>query len=319
MPTDVHKSAPSGDPRPQGRVLGTGTAFLALIGAATAFGLGTFLGQRPALEASSPAPQGPGGLDSDQDGLNDVLEKVLGLDPFEADTDGDGFPDALELALGSNPLDSASVPSSQDLGVGMAAHVQDEVLLLSTLVHLPEANLSGLALGFNARLGGVNYPIDPQTFWTISQITAAKSFNGVDLVLVISTPLPQSILSSFGPLSFFATLGPQGAPPFSAGAVSLLELDGIAHQVVPSSPLDQLYQATSFYRPLVPAEELPVSFTSGKLCVQATRAVGAVPPVIVLEVVSSNCEEADAFCAPSCAFQTGSTVEVLDPLALVGG
>lgn len=297
------------------RVPVAGPAAAVLAAAATAFGLAAVLGPRPSLEASHAG----WGQDTDQDGLSDALERVLGLDPLLPDTDGDGFPDALELALGSDPRDPNSTPTTQDLAVGMAAYVEGEALVLNTLVHLPEANLAGLALGFNVRLGGVNYPIDTQTFWSLSQISAASSYNGVDLLVVISTPLPKSVLTVLGPLSFFATLGPVGAPPFSAGAVSLIELDGIAHQIVPNSGLDQQYQATSFYRPLVPAEELPISFHAGKLCVQTTRAVGAVPPVLVLEVVTSTCEEADAYCAPSCAFQSGSTVEVLDPLALVGG
>ena len=48
--------------------------------------------------------------DTDNDGLCDADELVLGTSPYLADTDGDGYPDGLELTLGSDPLDPSSIP-----------------------------------------------------------------------------------------------------------------------------------------------------------------------------------------------------------------
>jgi len=47
--------------------------------------------------------------DSDDDGLTDFEERELGTDPLLPDSDGDGIEDGLEVAMGSNPLDKGSV------------------------------------------------------------------------------------------------------------------------------------------------------------------------------------------------------------------
>ncbi len=41
--------------------------------------------------------------DADGDGLSNLVEFALGLDPLSSDSDGDGLSDMLELASGSNP------------------------------------------------------------------------------------------------------------------------------------------------------------------------------------------------------------------------
>ena len=53
---------------------------------------------------------GPGGLDSDADGVPDFVELQSGLDPLSgADTDEDGLTDLEELLLGSDPANDAEV------------------------------------------------------------------------------------------------------------------------------------------------------------------------------------------------------------------
>lgn len=52
------------------------------------------------------AVEGLTGLDSDGDGLPNVMEEGLGTDIFTQDTDGDGFTDFIEVQSGFNPLDS---------------------------------------------------------------------------------------------------------------------------------------------------------------------------------------------------------------------
>ena len=46
-------------------------------------------------------------LDSDQDGLTDQEEKMVGTDPKNSDTDGDGYSDGKEVQSGYNPLKPA--------------------------------------------------------------------------------------------------------------------------------------------------------------------------------------------------------------------
>jgi len=48
-------------------------------------------------------------LDTDNDGLTDTEELVLGTDINKADTDSDSYSDADEVHFGSNPLDTSSV------------------------------------------------------------------------------------------------------------------------------------------------------------------------------------------------------------------
>ena len=46
-------------------------------------------------------------LDSDQDGLTDQEEKMIGTDPKNPDTDNDGYSDGKEVQSGYNPLKAA--------------------------------------------------------------------------------------------------------------------------------------------------------------------------------------------------------------------
>jgi hypothetical protein len=46
--------------------------------------------------------------DSDNDGLSNAKEVILGTNPNNPDSDGDGMSDSNEIAYGTNPLDSTS-------------------------------------------------------------------------------------------------------------------------------------------------------------------------------------------------------------------
>jgi hypothetical protein len=50
-----------------------------------------------------------GPTDSDNDGLSDAKEFVLGTDPHDPDSDGDGMSDGEEIAYGTCPTNSASL------------------------------------------------------------------------------------------------------------------------------------------------------------------------------------------------------------------
>ncbi|MBX7223421.1 MAG: Ig-like domain-containing protein [Blastocatellia bacterium] len=49
-------------------------------------------------------------LDADHDGLTNLEEFALHLNPLNPDTDGDGIPDGAEMALGTDPLDRNNRP-----------------------------------------------------------------------------------------------------------------------------------------------------------------------------------------------------------------
>ena len=60
---------------------------------------------RPTLDPGQPDDGcATGALDTDEDGLRDCEELMLGTDPNVADTDGDHFLDGIELVLGTSPL-----------------------------------------------------------------------------------------------------------------------------------------------------------------------------------------------------------------------
>jgi hypothetical protein len=61
------------------------------------------------------------GADSDEDGLGDVSEEVVGTDPMNPDTDGDGVLDGREFSLGSNPLVADSDGDGQSDGAEVEA------------------------------------------------------------------------------------------------------------------------------------------------------------------------------------------------------
>jgi len=58
-------------------------------------------------------------LDSDQDGLTNQEEKMIGTDPYKADTDGDGYSDGEEVRSGYNPLKAA--PGDKLVAAGQSA------------------------------------------------------------------------------------------------------------------------------------------------------------------------------------------------------
>ena len=52
-------------------------------------------------------------LDSDNDGLSDAYEMLIGTDPYNADTDGDGYSDLVEVGAGTDPLDPNDNPGTR--------------------------------------------------------------------------------------------------------------------------------------------------------------------------------------------------------------
>ena len=75
-------------------------------------------------------------LDSDGDGIDNITEKTLGTNLFLADTDGDGLSDGFENTYGSDPKVAASVDS-------LAANTDGDTLtLLQEYMHGTNPNLA---------------------------------------------------------------------------------------------------------------------------------------------------------------------------------
>lgn len=67
-------------------------------------------------------------LDSDQDGLPDYIEKVLGTDVNNSDTDGDGYSDFEEIKNGYNPFDDKKYTEEEWEGVKEEIKSENEKL-----------------------------------------------------------------------------------------------------------------------------------------------------------------------------------------------
>ena len=81
-------------------------------------GEGTFISHEEiaaTMDPITPADVSVFQLDSDNDGLPDVLEYYLGTNPFDFDSDGDGLPDGWELCVaGTDPLNPQTTPGVSD-------------------------------------------------------------------------------------------------------------------------------------------------------------------------------------------------------------
>lgn len=79
-------------------------------------------------DAFNPLEASASGHDTDDDGLSDLEEFLLGTNPINWDTDGDGAPDGWEAARGSNPLRANGSDSNPD-GDYMAFALVDRHLI----------------------------------------------------------------------------------------------------------------------------------------------------------------------------------------------
>ena len=262
-----------------------------------------------------------GSLDSDFDGLVDSLEIVRGTSAVNADTDGDGFLDLVELAQGSDPADPTSIPASVSFAVALLPHASDGLFRLSQVIYVPNNDLSGVTYNLSVRWQGVTVPVDPSLYLAGATFNFVPSEIGTDGVAVITTYVPVEVMEFLGPVSFLATGAPAGSTvPTAAAGTTVLPVGGALNEVqtAQQAGFGHLGSGT-VYRPLHPAEELPGGYVPGQICYQTAAGVGTSGPMLVYEVDTSNCEAAFAYCSPACELQAGTTFELVDPLALIGG
>lgn len=288
---------------------------LGLCGAGVAALLGLWLAKPHELSAS----ELPAGGDQDADGLFNTQEVIFGTDPLHADTDRDGFVDLVELARQSDPVLASSQPAPDaQLSVGLAAVSDGSTVLLTTAVYVPGGHQGGLNLAFGLSFDGLTLAIPFQTLAPISLIESQLVAGDSGLVFKISTPIPDTFLQSLGSSSIYATLGlGSGGPALSAAVVNLQPQGGILTQARQTS------QGTGpqglIYQPIVPPANLPLEYQKDKICQQLTIPVGQSGATQILLVESSECLPAAGYCIPGCASEVGKTLEVIDPVALIGG
>lgn len=258
-----------------------------------------------------------GSLDLDGDGLVDVQESILQTDAFQTDSDGDGFSDLEEFSRGSDPTLFADVPATPDAAVAMTGRAQNGTFRAVTALYVPGGSLAGATVSFGVLAGGVMAPLDPLLLFAGANLTVVPTGTGSDVVYLLETPMPESLIFALGSVSFYATYASAGSPTVeTAAAINLETVNGVVTQIAggTSGP-------GSTYRPLADDPDIPANWTPAQVCVQNLTTVGVVGSVLQQVVDSASCEpiQSDSYCPPDCSNLTGTTRELIDPLGLIGG
>jgi hypothetical protein len=269
--------------------------------------------------------EGHTSTDTDQDGLSAMMEAILMTSDSSQDTDGDGFIDPLEVSFGSDPAQAASRPEGSLLGaVGMCANESTGSLNLATAIYVPGGVLPSIKFTLGVRLGGLMLALPPEVYNSGSTLIEVPIFGTPDKVFVFQATLPVFPLALYGSGSLYSTIAVNspGAPVIAAAALNLVFHEDTVLELINlptlSSSSSSSSSGGSLYRPLSPAGDIPTSWTVGQVCVQQTQSVGTAGAVEILQVVSASCQPYDGYCPTSCPNLVGTTVEVVNPLGLIG-
>jgi len=274
-----------------------------------------------ALHAAAPAPVSSGSGDADSDGLPDVLEVRLGLNPDKDDTDGDGVCDAEELARHSLGTDPTSLPSSAPTTVNLVAYQDGGPVHLVTVVYAADGNLATKTLGMGARIGNKVRQAPVAYFTQNATFTNLPGKSIGSAILVIDAPLDPLLLVRFESLSFYSSIAVNGKK-VGAGVVNLALKRGVEVEYIPSGILavgvGRATLSNSFYGPV--DTNAVLEWVPGEICGQTTAVAATMGPVIVEEVIEAACEPGwDSYCDPGCAASVGETIQSIDPAALIIG
>jgi hypothetical protein len=126
--------------------------------------------------------------DYDDDGLSDIEERALGLDPIDADSDGDGVPDGSDaVPLTAHRADGAPA----DLALARAVISQIMGHDHEALVTGPVSNAAGGLATTHTRSGALFLVGDPRIFAGISLAPARLIvYTDADLVALARGPAP---------------------------------------------------------------------------------------------------------------------------------
>jgi hypothetical protein len=290
---------------------------MALVGVATAASiwLGSGLGAPEELLATT----GLQGLDLDLDGLVDIQEVVSGTDILSPDGDLDGIRDLEELARGLDPL-SAESPQNNPLSVAFAARAHQGLLHLTIALYAPDGDLSDLGLDLGLQFAGQKLALPWSVLLPFADSYSEAGSTPGSVSLALSLTFPESLLQALGPVGFYALLAPSPGQAASTAATINLGLSAgtavsftqISGGGTPTGPGVTLV-------PIAPPGDLPVSFAPNQICFQSTELVGSADGVVIYEVLSADCVPSTKSCSSECPSGIGGTLELLDPLGLIGG
>lgn len=286
--------------------------------------------EKPLFEMPVVHAVGPGGPDADGDGLTDLFESLLGTHPLRADTDKDGYWDAEELARQSDPLDKLALPGTSPTSCGMGIYETGGSLRPVIAVYSSDGDVSTPNLKMGARVGSELRGVPLSFFSKNSTTVTTTTFDPQAVVYVFDgTMKPQSV-HFYGDLSLYATTVNGQGPVISADAVNLASVGGVVVEQfltsINNSPpnISPIYgtKTSGVYQPLGGTGAPPpaATWTSGKICEQTMVVAGVNGPIVLQEVTDADCKDGWAsFCGSDCTSSVGQTVQMLDPLALIGG
>jgi hypothetical protein len=161
-----------------------------------------------------------------------------------------------------------------------------------------------------------------------SSVYTAPTVDPSSAVYVFDGTMASSHVLRRGDLSVYATATYQGTV-LSADALNLFSSGNVILQHVSTTTQGSSPQAllmagqgvSGVYQPLGGANAAtPSTWSSGEICSQSMVVVGVVGAVVIQEVMEAHCESGwESSCDGSCAASVGSMVQLVDPVALVGG
>lgn len=287
---------------------------------ASALVLAAVASEEPAVAATGSA----NATDLDLDGLSDVHELVLGMQPNSSDPDGDGYSDLEEFARGSDPNSAASIPPASDFAMNMGAcQVDGEVRMLAS-IYSDQSKAGFLRLELGIVYQGQVFRIYPRSFGAPRGFRSQPRDAG-DRLTVVEFPMPVALVRRVGQVNVSAVLR-DTSPGATEPVVSLLPLvnfSGITMSVehTPATlNIGSGRPAGIVYRPLAGSSQLPSTWNGGEICFQRTAAVGMNGVSIVFEVEAAGCVPMDTYCSPTnCAAGVGRSIDLPDPASVAGG
>jgi hypothetical protein len=262
-------------------------------------------------------------VDSDGDGLDDALEMGQKTSTDLVDTDGDGWNDAEELARGSLGVAHCSQPPTANAAIGSRAYMRDGRLHSTFAIYLHSGSLAGVKLNLGIYTCHTMIPLAPSSYTQFLVVKSIPSHGVGELVLVADVVLSDLPLRRSGAMSIYGTLQ-VGQTVVSATAINLVSHGGTPIEVIQPNQLapdgEQQLGPGVLYRPLG-GTQTPVQWSTGEICFQQLESVGTHGAVVTQEVTSASCVGGwDGYCdGGNCNSSVGTTLDLIDPAALVGG
>ncbi|MEZ6015542.1 MAG: thrombospondin type 3 repeat-containing protein [Planctomycetota bacterium] len=266
-------------------------------------------------------------FDTDEDGLPNAQEFVLGTSQYVADTDGDGYTDAEELASGSDPLQVASIPpavASGELRIGITARGERGMLRLHLALYSENGDFDTSVLRVGALANGNVLSVPFHRLLPFADIRSVEVGNGAE-VRTIDIEMSPVLVHMFGATTFFVAVGAQGSLQYQSAAK--VDLYSVQNTLLIRRPVSASQQGTpvpggSLRQPIPTTGpgSIPSNWLAGQICYQHSAVTGVIGAKVVHEVVSATCLPGwDTYCPSDCAASIGNSYETIDPAVLLGG